>query len=222
MAGVGHGILIQVLPAKSHESESEGACGSFFTGITNGFSRVWDIFLSAQLMFVVALFNGCIWRPCAFFDSRESVCVRSVCVWFTHMFWMLGLCCTSWCVVTECKLHLQLKQGITKKGSRGKQFINECLLFYRKLVGCLIEKCCDWLIDWLIDRLIDKFLIDGLRQALIGWLTEKMLCAYYSLHLTNMCVQYPASTVACVCIFLAAKWARYQVCWICRAPLMFT
>ncbi|KAK7092761.1 hypothetical protein V1264_008457 [Littorina saxatilis] len=32
-----------------------------------------------------------------------------------------------------------------------------------------------------------------------------------SLHLTNMCVMYKSSAVACVCIHLAAKWARYQI-----------
>ena len=44
-----------------------------------------------------------------------------------------------------------------------------------------------------------------------------------SLHLTNMCVMYPPSTVACICINMALKWARQDVssllqCYMALAP----
>lgn len=36
-------------------------------------------------------------------------------------------------------------------------------------------------------------------------------CFIFSLHLTTMCLQYPPTVVACVCIHLASKWADYEV-----------
>lgn len=34
---------------------------------------------------------------------------------------------------------------------------------------------------------------------------------HYSLHLTTMCLRYPPTTVACVCIHLACKWSNYKI-----------
>ena len=32
-----------------------------------------------------------------------------------------------------------------------------------------------------------------------------------SLHLTTMCLRYPPTIVACVCIHLACKWSKYEI-----------
>jgi hypothetical protein len=32
-----------------------------------------------------------------------------------------------------------------------------------------------------------------------------------SLHLTDMCLRYKSSVIACVCVHLACKWSDYQV-----------
>jgi len=37
------------------------------------------------------------------------------------------------------------------------------------------------------------------------------LRSLYSLHLTTMCLRYPPTIVACVCIHLACEWSRYKI-----------
>ena len=88
-----------------------------------------------------------------------------------------------------------------------------------QLVKGACARACPCLVDFLNDILgaIDGNDGSGKRilMALVPASKELAQTSYFmatnSLHLTTMCLRYPPTIVACVCIHLACKWSKYEI-----------
>ena len=88
-----------------------------------------------------------------------------------------------------------------------------------QLVKGACARACVPLVDFLNDVLgaIDGNDGSGKRilMALVPASKELAQTSYFmatnSLHLTTMCLRYPPTIVACVCIHLACKWSKYEI-----------
>ena len=56
-----------------------------------------------------------------------------------------------------------------------------------------------------------RILIIALLPASKELAQTSYFMATNSLHLTTMCLRYPPTIVACVCIHLACKWSKYEI-----------